>query len=278
MNKIKNKKVPNGYQMVSFDMKSLFTNCPLDRTIQLVLKRIYEKHDVSTNITKQEMTEMLILCKKNFHFTFNEEVYKQRDGVAMGSPLGPVLADIFMVELENNMVSVLQENLSFWKRYADDTICFVKIGTISYITKILNNFDSKIKFTYEVEKDCKLTFLDELLIKKGNNIITTIYRKATTNDIYLNWKSFAPTTWKRGTLKTLAERAYLICSSIALSKKEIDHLKKVFHEKNDYPKWVIHQVLNEVEEKHKTSVNDVSKESKVSPVTDLKRYLLILPY
>ena len=196
----------------------------------------------------------------------------------MGSPLGPVLADIFMVELENNMVSVLQENLSFWKRYADDTICFVKIGTISYITKILNNFDPKIKFTYEVEKDCKLTFLDELLIKKGNNIITTIYRKATTNDIYLNWKSFAPTTWKRGTLKTLAERAYLICSSIALSKKEIDHLKKVFHEKNDYPKWVIHQVLNEVEEKHKTSVNDVSKESKVSPVTDLKLYLLILPY
>ena len=75
-----------------------------------------------------------------------------------------------------------------------------------------------------------------LLIKKGNNIITTVYRKATTNDIYLNWKSFAPTAWKRGTLKTLAYRAYLICSSIAIRKKKNDHLKKVFHEKNDYPK------------------------------------------
>ena len=88
---------------------------------------------------------------------------------------------------------------------------FVKIGTINYITKILNNFDPNIKFTYEVEKECKLPFLDVLLIRKGNNIITTIYRKATTNDIYLNWNLFALTTWKRGTLKTLADREYLIC-------------------------------------------------------------------
>ena len=126
-------------------------------------------------------------------------------------------------------------------------ICFIKIGTVIFITTILNN----------LEKDCKLPFLDVLLIKKGNNIVTTVYRKATTSDIYLNWKSFAPSSWKRGTLKTLVDRAYLICSNITLRKKEIDHLKKVFHEKNDYPKWVINQVLNEVEEKHKTSVNNV---------------------
>ena len=180
---------------------------------------------------------MLILCTKGVHFTFNEEVYKETDGVAIGSPLGPVLAHIFMVELENNIVPVLQDNLSLWKRYVDDTICFVKVGTINYITRIPNNFDpTTIKFIYEVEKDCKLPFLDVLLIRKGNNIITTIYRKTTTNDIYLNWKAFAPTTWKRGTLKTPADRAYLICLSIARRKKEIDNLKKVFHEKNDYPK------------------------------------------
>ena len=163
------KKFSNGYQMVSFDATSLFTKVPLDQTIQLVLKRIYEKHEVSTNITKQEMKEMLILFTKNVHLTFNEEVYKKTDGVAMGSPLGPVLADIFMVELKNNIVPVLQENLSFWKRYVDHTIYFVKIGTINYITTILNNFDPNITFTYEVEKYWKLPFLDAFLIKKGKH-------------------------------------------------------------------------------------------------------------
>ena len=102
---------------------------------------IYEEHGVSTNITKQEMKKMLILCTKKVHFPFNEEVYKQTDGVAMGSPLGPVLRDV-VVELdnENNIVPVLRENLSFCKRYVDDTICFIKIRTIDYITRMLNNF------------------------------------------------------------------------------------------------------------------------------------------
>ena len=129
-------------------MWNLFTNVPLDRTIQLVLKRIYEKHEVSTNVTVLETKEMLILCTKNVYFFSNEEIYKQTDGVAMGLPLGPLLAYIFMIELENNIVPVWQEKLSFWKRYVNDAICFVKIGTINYITKILKNFDSNIKFTY----------------------------------------------------------------------------------------------------------------------------------
>ena len=126
-------------------------------------------------------------------------------------------------------------------------------------------------------KDYKLPFLDVILIQKGNNIITIVYYKATTND-NLNCTSFNPTTWKRVTLKTLADRAYLICLSLALRKKQIDPLKKVLHEKNDYLNWVINQVLNEVEEKHKTSVNNVSEQSKFSPVTDLKRHFLVLQY
>ena len=95
--------------------------------------------------------------------------------------------------------------------YVDYTICFEEIRTINYMTTILNNFDPNITFTYEVEEDCKLPFLDVLLIQKGNSIVTTVYCKTTTCNIYLNWKSFDLTTWKRGTLKTLVDCAYLIC-------------------------------------------------------------------
>ena len=59
---------------------------------------------------------------------------------------------------------------------------------MNYITKVLNNFHTNIKFTYEVGKDLKLPFSGLLLIKKGNNINTTVYCKVFSNDIYLNWK------------------------------------------------------------------------------------------
>ena len=76
------------------------------------------------------MREIILLCTKNVHFTFKDVVYLQADGVAMGSPLGPVLVGIFMVDLERSLVPLLTAELSFWKRYVDDTITFVKIGTV----------------------------------------------------------------------------------------------------------------------------------------------------
>ena len=87
---------------MSFHVASLFTDVPLEETIETILKRIYVNKEITTDIPKQEMKELLILCTKNVHFTFNNETYIQVDGVAIGSPLDPVLAKIFMVELETS--------------------------------------------------------------------------------------------------------------------------------------------------------------------------------
>ena len=103
--KIKNEKVPQNCNMVSFDVKSLFTSVPLEYTIDIIIKRIFEDHEITTIFTKSEMKKLLTLCTKNVHFSFNNEIYIQIDGVAMGSPLGPVIENIFMVELETTLVS-----------------------------------------------------------------------------------------------------------------------------------------------------------------------------
>ena len=84
--------------MLSFDVKALFTNVPLKYTIDLVLKRIFDNHEISTSVTRNEMRKILLLCTKNVHFTFRDVVYLQTDGGAIGSPLGLVLAGTFMVD------------------------------------------------------------------------------------------------------------------------------------------------------------------------------------
>ena len=146
-------KVPDGYKMVSFDVGSLFTNVPLEETIEIILKRIYINKEITTDIPKQEMKELLILFTKNVHFTFNNETYIQVDGVAMGSPLGPVLANIFMVELETFVIPNLNKKVKLWKRFVDDIFCLARLEYIDNILLALNSFHKNIKFTFEIEKD-----------------------------------------------------------------------------------------------------------------------------
>ena len=67
------------------------------------------------------MKELLILCTKNVHFTFDNVIKVKNGGLTMGSPPGPVLSDIFMIELETSLLPQLNDYIQFWKRYVDDT-------------------------------------------------------------------------------------------------------------------------------------------------------------
>ena len=74
-----------------------------------------------------------------------------------------------------------------------------------------------------------------------------MYRKNTNTDIYINWKFFAPNNWKWGTLKNLVTRAFDICSTDEYLKEELEHIRKVFHHRNNYPLRVINKVIDDTE-------------------------------
>ena len=126
---IKHEKIPAGYQMISFDIKSLFTGIALDKTIEIILQRIYNRNEITTQIRKKVMKELLLLCTREVHFAYSNEIYLQNDGVAMRSCVGPILAGIFMLELETSIIRTLGRPLLKWKRYVDDTFYYVKIGS-----------------------------------------------------------------------------------------------------------------------------------------------------
>ena len=77
----------------------------------------------------------------------------------MGSPLGPVLANIFMVELQKSVISHLSETLDLRFRCEDGTFTFIKAEEIEFVTHAINSFHDNIKFTSVKEKDNKLAFL-----------------------------------------------------------------------------------------------------------------------
>ena len=71
---------------------------------------------------------------------FNGQLYLQEDGIAMGSTLGPVIAGIFMVELERNLLPTLSQYMTSLKRYVDETISYVKVDCIENVLNTLNSF------------------------------------------------------------------------------------------------------------------------------------------
>ena len=92
--------------MASFDVSSLFTNIPLNESIDLCLDLLFENSDImeynGCSLDCESLRKLLCSAVRENHFIFDGELYDQIDGVAMGSPpLGPTLANIFMCALEN---------------------------------------------------------------------------------------------------------------------------------------------------------------------------------
>ena len=173
MGKIKNKQIPLGFTLVSFDIKSFFTSVPLTETIDITLDRNYNRKEISTVLTKNEIKKLLIFCTKNVHFTLNNEIYVQNDGATIESPLGPILANVLMVELENTLVPTLHQHVKKWRRYVGDTFAYVRNEFIDYVLTTLNSFHPNISFTYNKENNNQLPLLYFLLIRNRTTYVST---------------------------------------------------------------------------------------------------------
>lgn len=109
--KIKKVEIPNGCEMVLFDVESLYRSTALEK---IALQRIYIQKEINQQTPRKLMKELLLLCKKEVHVIYECGIYKQTNSVAMEILLGAKLAIIIMVELEKEVVQTT-EVLLRWK-------------------------------------------------------------------------------------------------------------------------------------------------------------------
>ena len=164
---------------------------------------------------------ILDACTKTV-FSFNSKFYKQIDGVSMGSPLGPVLANI-MTELESTIVKELVDKslVKLYMRYVDDILLLVKDKDINYIHKRWNCFDKNTKFTVNTFPDGKVHFLD-LKIDKNH---TDVCYKYTHTGQYTSFHSQTPWRLKTAWIKALFHHANKICTRKQAFQVQINHIK-----------------------------------------------------
>ena len=131
-----------GYSLVSFDAVSLSTNVPLQRTINIIQRHIYNEKMVDTTLKKNTLKKLIgDTCTKTV-FSCNNTLYEQTDGVSIGSSLAPVLANIILTELENKIVNKLVDEgiIKFYIRYVDDTLLLLKREDIDRVHKAFESW------------------------------------------------------------------------------------------------------------------------------------------
>ena len=171
VSQIKNANISKKF-LVSCDTTSLFTNIPLQEIIDIAINLIFSHPNL--NITKKELKELFLFATSQTHFIFNSKFYNQIDGVAMGSPLVPVLANIFMGFYESKWLNEYNLNKpKFSLRYVDDILAaFDKEQDSLNFLNFLNKRHPNINFTIEKQINHSIALLDVFISGINNQNLT----------------------------------------------------------------------------------------------------------
>ena len=172
--------------MCSFGISSLITYVPLEETINICTDALYcDDSDAQPFISKAVFIELIKSAISGVEFSFNYIMYKQTDGVAMASPLGPALANIFIGFYEKKFFSQISKP-SIYFRYVDNTFAIFcnEVESENFFNQ-LNCLHLSLKFTFEKEKNNCLPILDVNMEQAVTGFETSVYRKPPFTGQYL---------------------------------------------------------------------------------------------
>ena len=241
-------------RLFSFDIKSMYTYIPFDKSFSILSKKLEErKNEIEELPSGIELETILNLVKITSRYTnyfkFRDNFYHQIRGLAMGGPLSPLLANIYVEYVENLAIETYFLKPKFWGRYMDDILVIWNYGEseIEGFLEHLNNLGGELIFTIEKETENKLPFLDILIHRNNNELAFSIYRKPTSNNRYLSFTSNHPIQVKRGVVISLVDRVLKLASPEYISN-ELIFIKDILVG-NGYPENMISQIIEKRKKK-----------------------------
>jgi len=268
----------------SHDVVSLFTNTPINKSLEVIKESLLTDNawKDKTKLLVEDVMELLEFILTTTYFVFRDQIYSQKFGTAMGSPVSPMVADMFMEFLEQSAIASVpvESKPKLWKRYVDDILEVIKKHGVDGLTQHLNSVDDtgSIKFTAEQEKDQQMPFLDTLIVRKPDgHVKLLVYRKSTHTDQYLHFSSHHPLQHKLSVIRTLLDRSTNIVTEEQDRKQEEHHIQTALT-CCGYPEWSINKAKSQMATSKQTKVtrkltrkhSDVNKTTVVIPyVQDL---------
>ncbi|XP_015124857.1 uncharacterized protein LOC107046694 [Diachasma alloeum] len=259
VNKLSHIQTSPGDLLVSFDVESLFTNVPIPDTLNIIKK---------PHKNPPKLLTLVEHCLTSTYFQFQGEFYEETFGAAMGSPISPTIANIFMEDFENKVLKSAPLKPLVWFRYVDDTLVLWKHGadTLPQFLNFINSQHPSIKFTMEIEEQKSLPFLDVLVHRNEDGSLGhRVYRKPTHTDRYIHAFSHHYPSQKTSVISSLMYRALTISQPEYL-EAGVQHLDKALNN-NEFQSKQVHRVLHKLKNKNSAESESADKvEHQKTPV------------
>ena len=228
--------------LVSFYVISLFTKVPVDLAIKVAQERLHKLQNLN-ELTKRSVKDIcnsLQICLEATYLTFRKKNFKQIFGTAMGSPVSVVVANLVMENVETRAIETFAHPPRLWQRYVDDTFVIIEKKFLNIFFDNINNLEPSIKLTMETENDNQFPFLDTFIQRsKNGEMSSSIFRKPTQIDHYLNFRSDHPLQHKRAVFDTFIHRTVTLPSHKLEKRKEMKYIKTAL-KKNSYPSQILY--------------------------------------
>lgn len=213
---LKNIKLQEGEQLISFDVTSLYTNVPVYEAIEECTQLLYSVKYQKPPVDKITFTKLLKICSCDVIMLTNDGYYRQVDGLAMGSPPAPPLAKGWMHKFDK----IIKGDASLFARYMDDYLRNIKTNQIENVLQNINNLHPSLKFTVENERNGELPFLDMLIYRKQNGLLeSTWYSKKTDTGLLMNFHALSPDKYKLSVVSGMVHRIIRACSTWSYTQK-----------------------------------------------------------
>ena len=231
--------------MISFDVSSLYTNVPVMEAINDCADLLFSGKYRKPPVSKEVFIQLSIISSCNVLMLTHDGLYKQIDGLAMGSPPAPCFANGWLSKFDNSV----KGNAKLFSRYMDDILREIKESEIGDKLHEINNYHPNLKFTIERENEASLPFLDMRIIRNGGRLTSSWYTKSTDTGLTMNFHALAPRKYKKSVVSGIVYRIFNACSTWNNFDTGLKKAKKLL-ENNQYPpsfyEPIIEKTLNKI--------------------------------
>ena len=233
-------------EIVSFDVASLYTNVPVTEAIEYCTNLLYTNSQENLPpVDKDTFVTLAKLSCCDVIMSTHNGYYRQIDGLAMGSPPAPHLANGWLSKFD----PIIKADARLYARYMDDILQNMNVSQIEEKLEEINDLHPSLRFTIERESDGSIPFLDMRIINEGGTLSSTWYNKPTDTGLIMNFHALAPKRYKRSVVSGFVHRIHRACSKWAHFHNSLQRAKRIL-EANQYPpafyEPIIHATLSAI--------------------------------